>query len=154
MVKITETHNPDEKSNICDNILRALPNWFGNEASIVDYVGKVRSIPFFTAFDNYNPVGFLAVKIHNIYTSEICVTGVLKDYHRQGIGRMLVERCVIFCEDNKNEFLTVKTLDNSAQSKSYDKTRAFYMSMGFRPLEIFPLYWDEENPCLFMAKKI
>ena len=32
------------------------------------------------------------------------------------------------------------------------ETREFYLSMGFAPLEIFPLFWNEENPCLFMAK--
>jgi hypothetical protein len=51
-------------------------------------------------------------------------------------------------------FLTVKTLDESRESKSYEKTRKFYLSVGFLPLEVFPLLWDENNPCLFMAKSI
>jgi hypothetical protein len=52
------------------------------------------------------------------------------------------------------EFLTVKTLDESRASKSYEKTRLFYLSVGFKPLEVFPLLWDKDNPCLFMAKSI
>jgi hypothetical protein len=46
----------------------------------------------------------------------------------------------------------VKTLDESAEYEPYNKTRAFYQKMGFIPLEVFTTFWNEENPCLFMAK--
>ena len=90
--------------------------------------------------------------MHTPYASEICVMGILKQYHRLGIGRKLVETCEAFCHENNTEYLTVKTLDGSRESQSYAKTRQFYMSMGFRPLEVFPLHWDAANPCLFLAK--
>ncbi len=154
MFEIKEIHDPNEKSSICDNILKALPNWFGNMAAIDDYAKQVRTMPFYAAFDQSSPIGFAALKIHNTYTSEICVMGVLKEYHRQGIGRKLIETCEKHCTENQTEFLTVKTLDESRESKSYAKTRLFYFSMGFRPLEVFPLLWDKDNPCLFLAKSI
>lgn len=154
-IEIKEIINADEKSNICDSILRALPNWFGNEPSIVDYVQKVQTMPFYAAYDKGKssmPVGFVAIKLHNAYTSEICVIGILKEYHRHSIGKMLVACCEAYCHENEMEYLTVKTLDTSAGSKSYEKTILFYLSVGFRPLEVFPLFWDEDNPCLFMVK--
>ena len=151
---IKEIHAQDEKSRVCNDILRALPDWFGVEASIVDYTDKVRHMPFYAAFDHGKAIGFVPIKTHNSYTSEICVMGVLKEYHRKGVGRRLIERCEKHCTENKNEFLTVKTLSESSGSKSYEKTRCFYQALGFKPLEVFPLYWDEENPCLFMAKHI
>lgn len=154
MIEIKEIFNPDEKSDICNGILRALPSWFGIESSIVDYVKQVRSMPFYVAFDNNKAVGFVAVKVHNPFTSEVCVMGILKEYHRQGIGRMLIECCEKYCKENKMEFLTVKTLDESRESKSYEKTRLFYQSVGFKPLEVFPLLWDKDNPCLFMVKNV
>ena len=40
------------------------------------------------------------------------------------------------------------------ESKSYKKTRLFYQSVGFKPLEVFPMHWDKDNPCLFMAKSL
>jgi len=52
------------------------------------------------------------------------------------------------------DYLTVKTLDESSQSKSYDKTRLFYLYMGFKPLEVLPFFWDKDNPCLFLVKSI
>ncbi len=152
--KIIEITDPIIKSNICNTVLRALPNWFGIESSIVDYVNQVQTMPFYAAYDHQTPIGFVAIKIHNPYTAEVCVMGIAKEYHRQGIGRSLIAHCEDYCKKGGYEFLTVKTLDESRASKSYEKTRLFYCSMGFRPLEVFPLLWDKDNPCLYMAKYI
>jgi len=154
MIEIKKITAPNEKASICNDILRALPNWFGVESSIVDYVEQVKSMPFYAAFEDNKAMGFVALRIHGVYTSEVCVMGILQDYHRQGIGRQLIEVCETFCKENKMEFLTVKTLDESRESNSYEKTRLFYLSLGFKPLEVFPLFWDENNPCLFMAKHV
>jgi len=45
MFEVKEIINPDEKSAICDAILRALPSWFEIEESIVDYARQVKAIP-------------------------------------------------------------------------------------------------------------
>ena len=154
MIKIMEITDSDTKSGICNCVLRALPEWFGIEASIIDYVKHVEDMPFYAAFDEDKTIGFVALKTHNQYTAEIFLIGVLMEYHKQGIGKMLVHYCEIYCVDNKLEFLTVKTLDESRGCESYKKTRLFYQALGFKPLEVFPLLWDEDNPCLFMAKYI
>ena len=149
-----EVNEKDKKSEICNTILRALPNWFGIESAIVDYVNQVREMPFLSAFVSGEPVGFVAIKEHNQYTAEVCVMGILREHHRQGIGRKLIKWCEEYCITSGKEFLTVKTLDESRASKSYEKTRQFYLAIGFRPLEVFPLHWDKDNPCLFLAKCI
>jgi GNAT superfamily N-acetyltransferase len=154
MITIKTVLNSYEKSSICNTTLRALPSWFGIESSIIDYVGQVKEMPFYAAFDDDKPIAFVAIKVHNPYTAEVCVMGVLKEYHRQGIGKRLIECCDEYCRESKMGFLTVKTLDESRKSKSYEKTRLFYLSVGFKPLEVFPLHWDKDNPCLFMAKSI
>lgn len=145
-------NSSDQKSDICSTILHFLPEWFGIESAITDYTEKVSSMPFWAAFDDELPIGFIALKIHNNYTCEIYVMGILKEYHRQGIGKKLTEWCEAFAMEQGYEYLTVKTLDSSAESGDYEKTREFYAAVGFRPLEVFPLLWDEENPCLFMGK--
>jgi ribosomal protein S18 acetylase RimI-like enzyme len=154
MIKTTEIHNPTEKSKICNSILRALPSWFGVESSIRNYTEQVQSMPFYAAVEGGDSIGFVALKIHNLFTAEICVMGVLTDYHRQKIGQKLLEHCEKYCTANKIEFLTVKTLDESRESNSYKNTRLFYQAMGFKPLEVFPLLWDKDNPCLFMVKSM
>jgi len=70
MFKTKKLSNPDEKAKICNTILRALPDWFGIESSIVNYTEQVQSMPFFAAFDEESVIGFVALKIHNIYTAE------------------------------------------------------------------------------------
>lgn len=152
MYEIKSVTDKDQKSLICESILRALPSWFGIEESIVDYKNTSREMPFYAVYDGNKAIGFVAIKIHNKYTAEIYVMGSLAEYHRKGVGRMLVNICEEFCIESKMEFLTVKTLDQSTESISYEKTRLFYLSMGFRPLEVFKTLWDEANPCLFMAK--
>lgn len=144
----------DKRSEICNDILRSLPDWFGIEESIVDYVNQVKDMPLYAAFSGESPVGFVAIKDHNPYTAEVCVMGILPQYHRQGIGKKLVHWCEEYCAANGKEFLTVKTLDESRADEGYEKTRLFYLSAGFKPLEVFPLLWDESNPCLFLAKHI
>lgn len=152
MFDIKQIDAPEQKAAICNTILRALPSWFGAEASIVDYVEKTQSMPFWAAFDKEKPLGFVALKVHNSYTAEVCVMGILAHYHRNGIGKQLVQCCESFCAGQHIEYLTVKTLDSSVPSDSYAKTRQFYLALGFRPLEVFPLYWDKDNPCLLMVK--
>ena len=144
----------DDRSYICEKILRSLPDWFGIEESLIDYVNQARILPTYAVFDGDIAVGFASIKPHSAYTAEINVMAVLPEYHRKGIGVRLVDCCEQHCHKNKMEFLTVKTLDELAKSEPYDKTRQFYYKMGFKPLEVFPLLWDESNPCLFLVKHI
>jgi len=154
LTEVKKINNSGDKSVICNKILRVLPDWFGVEASIVDYVQQVKELPFIAAYDDDVAIGFVALKPHTQYASEICVMGVLSEYHRRGIGKRLINACEQICRENKTEFLTVKTLAESRESKSYEKTRQFYLSQGFKPIEVFPTVWDEENPCLLMIKAV
>jgi len=151
-VQIQEVFEADEKSRICNAILRALPDWFGIETAIIGYINDTRAMSFYAAYANGAAIGFAAVKNHNPYTSEVYVMGILPEHHNKGIGRALIDFCEAYCADKGSEFLTVKTLDEAREDEGYEKTRLFYLAMGFRPLEVFPLLWDESNPCLFMAK--
>jgi 8-oxo-dGTP diphosphatase len=79
--------------------------------------------------------------------------GIHPDFHRRGIGRSLVAAAEEYALELGVEYIQVKTLDTSHPSLEYARTRTFYESLGFRPLEVFPDLWDEENPCLLMVKK-
>lgn len=142
------------KRTITENVLRALPDWFGIEESIIDYVEKSEGTMFWAAYAAERPVGFLSLLRHNAYTSEIYCMGILQAFHHRGIGTALVQACENYCKAQGTEFLTVKTLDESRPDDGYAKTRQFYLALGFRPIEVFPTLWDEANPCLFMAKSV
>jgi len=153
-MELREITAPETKSALCNQILCALPNWFGIPESIADYTEEVKPQPFYALFDQETPIGFVSLKIHNPHTAEIYVMGILKTHHRQGLGKKIINHCVNFCKEKNIEFLTVKTLDEKNPDVYYAKTRLFYQQMGFKPLEVFPLLWDECNPCLFMVKYI
>ena len=154
MITIKMVEQPDEKSAITRNIMHSLPKWFSPPEDIEKKAEIHRDYPFFAAYDENALVGFVALKIHNEYTADIFVIGVLENYHRRGVGGDLVRAAEKYCVSRGFMFLTVKTLDASAAYEPYEGTRAFYKKAGFVPLEVFPTLWDEENPCLFMAKYI
>lgn len=101
------------KEKICNNILRALPDWFAVEKSIQKYIKDVKKLPIFICKIDNNVVGFAALKIHNTSTAEIHVIGVLPTFHRQSIGSKLIEKIEVYLRNRKIEFLTVKTLSPS-----------------------------------------
>lgn len=154
MIRYRTVDNKDAKTDITLAIMNALPEWFSPPEDIAAKSVTHREYPFFAAYDGERAVGFAVLKIHNPCTADIYNLGVLREYHRMGIGHRLVEMCVRYCRENHHRFLTVKTLDESAVYEPYNSTRAFYFKEGFCPLEVFTSVWDEENPCLFMAKVI
>ncbi|HOB19382.1 MAG TPA: GNAT family N-acetyltransferase [Candidatus Atribacteria bacterium] len=151
---IMEIEDIDVKSRICRHILNSLPEWFGIPEAIDDYTRWVRTMTFYACYAGSEPVGFAALKAHNSKTAELSVMGVLKEHQRKGIGRSLVNQCVRYCIEKEYRFLTVKTLAEDNPDEYYARTRQFYLSMGFTPLEVFTTIWDENNPCLFMVKVI
>jgi GNAT superfamily N-acetyltransferase len=138
----------------CEDILRALPDWFGLEKSIVEYVENMSAYPTVKALKGGEVIGFASVKKHNISAAEIYVMGVLPDYHRQGVGRGMLEVAEIRLRAVGITFLQVKTVDESRASEAYAQTRLFYNQQGFVPLEVFPDLWDENNPCVQMVKAL
>jgi len=142
------------KSAVCEPILRSLPQWFGMEQSNIQYLKDIEVLPTFLAFIDGKAAGFLTVKQHNEYAAEIHIIGVHPELHRKGVGRALIAKAENYLQQQGIEYLQVKTLGSSHPDKNYAKTRAFYLAIGFRPLEEFKELWDEENPCLLMVKSL
>jgi ribosomal protein S18 acetylase RimI-like enzyme len=152
--QIETLNEPEVKSMVCEKILRSLPKWFGIDSAIKDYVRDVQTMPMFIAKDGPEVIGFIALKKHNQSTAEIHVMGILEKYHRQQIGKTLVERAESYLVTEKYEYITVKTLSESRANEEYDRTRRFYLALGFVPLEEFKTLWGEHNPCLFLVKAL
>lgn len=148
---IIET-NPEVKTSFCDYILHELPEWFGIESAIQGYNKGVRENLFITICIGRIPVGFLSIIEHNEFCSEVYVMGILREFHGKGMGKSLIDFTSEYLKRNNKRFLTVKTLSGSHPDTNYKKTRNFYISSGFYPLEEFKTLWDEENPCLFLIK--
>ena len=154
MINIRRIIEKDLITSITLDIMNSLPKWFSPPDDIVRKSVSHRDMPFFAAFDDTKVIGFIALKVHNEYTADMYNLGVLEEYHRQGVCHAILMAVESYCKENGYKFITVKTLDSSSQYEPYKRTRAFYFKNGFYSLEMFPLLWDKENPCLFLAKYI
>ena len=143
---ITRILDPETKSRIARTILEALTDWFGVTESREAYIRDCEDWEFLAAFIDEKPAGFLCLKETGRSTMELAVMGVLKEYHHQGIGKALVEAAKQYAKTLGYEFLQVKTVKMGCY-EDYDRTNMFYLSMGFKELEVFPELWDEANPC-------
>jgi GNAT superfamily N-acetyltransferase len=72
-------------------------------------------------------------------------------WHRRGAGRALVAALEADLIADGVRFLQVKTLGPSSPDPGYERTRQFYASAGFQPLEENAELWFG-NPCLIMIK--
>ena len=88
-MEIREITTPDEKRRIARFILESLPDWFGIPEAREEYIEKSAAQPFFAAFDGESAVGFLCLAETGKDTVELYVMGVLKEYHRRGVGAKL-----------------------------------------------------------------
>lgn len=145
-MKIIKVADDEEKKKITRAILEALPEWFGiveaREEYILDSVGK----DFFCAMEKDKVVGFLYLKQTGKDTVELAVMGVLKEYHRKGIGRALFEYAKESIKESGYSFIQVKTV-KMGMYEDYDCTNRFYISLGFKEFEVLYTLWNENNPC-------
>ena len=144
MVKLINT--AEEKRSIARQVLEALTEWFEVPETREDYIQKSGDWIMVASFDEDVPNGFLCLKETGKDTIELAVMGVLKNYHRQGIGTQLFDAAKQIAVEQGYSFMQVKTVA-MGYYEDYDQTNRFYQSLGFKELEVFPLYWDEANPC-------
>jgi GNAT superfamily N-acetyltransferase len=142
------------QSDLCNAILRSLPDWFGIESAIVQYVQDAETMPTFVASVGGEPAGLLCVNRHFPETAEVHLVAVRAEHHRQGLGRAMIHRVEAWLRADGVELLEVKTLSASSPDLNYARTRKFYKAVGFRPLEEIKTLWDEHNPCLILVKPL
>jgi len=133
---------------ICRDILATIGDWFGLPASNAAYENLAETGPAVVALDAGMPVGLMMLKRHFDTALEISFIGVMRDRHRQGVGRALMHHA------EGRRFLTVKTQGPSAGYEPYERTRRFYQALGYAPLEEFTEIWDAQNPALLMVKAV
>ncbi len=135
-----------EKRKIARRILEALPEWFGIPEARENYIRESADEIMVASFDNDAPNGFLCLKETGRETVELAVMGVLKEYHRKGIGTALFEAAKQIAVEHGYSFLQVKTVQMGRYAE-YDRTNRFYLALGFKEFEVIPTLWDECNPC-------
>ena len=143
---IKQITDEKQKETISRQILESLTEWFEVEESREKYIAESVGQMFFAAMKDEKPVGFLCLKQTGNETVELAVMGVLKEYHRSGIGRQLFEAAKTAAKDSGYSFFQVKTVKMGVY-EDYDRTNRFYLACGFKEFEVIESLWGKENPC-------
>ena len=146
---VLEVEDAQERSRLCESILRDLPDWFGIEEATEAYVRDVAELPTFRIGED----AFLSLKQHMPKAAEVYVMGVRRARHAQGLGTALLGAAEAYLRARDVEYLQVKTLGPSHPDEGYARTRSFYVARGFVPLEELHDLW-EQNPCLMLVKRL
>lgn len=134
-------------------MLRSLPEWFGVESALLEYVQQAQVLPTYAARYDGHTIGICIVKFHTQHAAEISLVAVDPAWHRRGVGRALMETVERDLTQKGVEFVQVKTLGPSYPSGEFDGTRLFYEAIGYRHLEEIHGLWPD-NPCLILIKRL
>jgi ribosomal protein S18 acetylase RimI-like enzyme len=138
----------------CEPVLRSVPEWFGIEEAIIEYLEVVERLPTILCTTSEEAIGFMSVEQHFPRSFELHVLAVRPEWHRHGVGRALLVEAENHVASSGGGFLQVKTLSSKGNCEYYDRTRRWYEAMGFVPQTEFPDLWGEGTPCLQMIKTI
>ena len=152
-MEIKQIADNKEKQKITRMILESLSDWFGIKESRENYIKDSGDCDFIVAYDDEKPVGFICLKPTGKDTVELHVLGVMKQYHRKGIGKRLFEEAKQLAISKGYLFIQVKTV-KMGKYKEYDDTNRFYLSLGFKEFEIIEDLWGKENPCQIYVMSI
>ena len=151
---IKEIKDSIDKARITERILRSLPDWFGIESAIIEYIKESTELDMIGYVEDDEVIGFLTPKATSPYAMSIHLMGIHPNYHHQGIGTKLFKYALDKAKEQGYKYFTVKTLDEKHPDSYYQKTRLFYESLGFQKLETFDTLWGKENPCVLLILQI
>ena len=134
------------KRTIARRILENLHDWFEVEESREQYIRECSDWMFFAIKENDDYAGFLCLKETGRQTVELAVMGVVRAYHRNGLGRALFYEAQKTAANEGYAFMQVKTVKMGVY-EDYDITNRFYLSLGFAEFEVMEELWGKENPC-------
>lgn len=152
-MEIKEVTDCNQKEMIARRVLHDLPEWFGIPDALEHYITESRKKPFLACFDNGHVVGFVVLHEASKDCAEIFVMGVVRAYHRKGIGRQLNAAYEDLARRSGYSYSQVKTVQ-MGHYEEYDATNNFYLAMGYKEFECFPEFWDSWNPCQVYVKHL
>ncbi|SFU08529.1 Acetyltransferase (GNAT) domain-containing protein [Pseudovibrio denitrificans] len=153
-LQLTELTCKTECVKLCDEVLSDLPDWFGPFEVYKDYLEDVKTRPVFVAEIGREKVGLMALTQTSAACVDIHLLAIRSEHHGAGIGRAFVELAKRYAKERGAGFLTVKTLGPSRENAAYAKTRKFYASVGFEPLEEFIDFWGKDVPMLLQCQRV
>jgi GNAT superfamily N-acetyltransferase len=138
----------------CASILAELPEWFGIPESNAGYAELAEREQAWVAEESGEILGLMVLIDHGFSAIDVHLLAVRPHAHGRGVGKALIGQARAVTQGLGKPYLTVKTQGPSAEYEPYQRTRAFYDAVGFKPLEEFTTIWGPENPCLIMIMRM
>ncbi len=144
----------DADLEACAEIVRGLPEYFTPdvpEKLAADWPGCRNWV----SVDGDEVVGLAVVEVRSPLVADILWAAVRKDRRDGGIGTGLVESVVAALADEGTRVVELKTLDERADYKPYEATRAFWRARGFIKIDTIDPYppWPG-SPCAIHVRPI
>ncbi len=132
-------------------IARSLPDYF-NEGGLKSIEQDTKEHVLYGLYIDNKMIGFVTYKEVNDDVIEMSWLAILTEYQGMKYGKSLVKESLNELS-KKYKICKVKTLSNLDGYEPYKKTRAFYIKMGFIPIEIISPYpgWGD-NSCQIYIK--
>ncbi|MFC4651711.1 GNAT family N-acetyltransferase [Lactococcus nasutitermitis] len=145
-MKIERIFDSSEKSRLTAQILRQLPDWFGIEEALTDYISAVSDKMFFAAFDAEKCLGFFAGEIHYERTGEIYLCGILPEFHGNGLGTKLYQKLEKAFFQQNCDTVVVKTLAVNVKMKIMPKHVSFIKKWALQKSLIYQNFGVQKIP--------
>lgn len=148
---VSEARDPDAVRSI----LESLPAWFGDPASITGYVRDAgdEQLTSLMVDDGSIVRGVALLRRHFPESAELHLIAVAPQVHRTGAGTAVLAAAEELLLRDGCRTLTVHTVGPSFPSPGYEKTRHFYTTNGFVPLEEH-VGLDWAGPTVIMMKSL
>ena len=124
----------ERAKTLCLAITTELPEYFGVPEANEHYaIGVTNRINFAAKKDDIY-IALISIDFPYHYNANIYWMAVRPDFHRQGVGKQLIDAACHFAVTQGATTITVETLSPSESEENYLKTYRFYLSVGFKAL--------------------
>jgi N-acetylglutamate synthase-like GNAT family acetyltransferase len=138
----------------CADLIAVLPQWFGIPEANTSYLESMKKYSTWVALNEDKVVGVITLTEQFQSSFEILFLAVHPDYHRKGIGKLLIKQVEEVSQQQGGRWLHVKTLSPSHPDPFYGLTREFYYALGFSSLFESDTIWGAANPAIILVKQI
>ncbi|KTC76960.1 GNAT family N-acetyltransferase [Legionella brunensis] len=129
-----ELASAESAEKLCRKISADLPEYFGLPECNESYAKGVHSCVNFIVTVDSLAVGLLSLSFPYPANCNLYWMGILKNYQRQGLGRLLLQKACTYARQCQAQTMTVETLAPCEADKNYLRTYRFYETTGFHPL--------------------
>ncbi|WP_454785075.1 GNAT family N-acetyltransferase [Legionella sp. WA2024007413] len=119
---------------LCQTITMELPEYFGLPEANEHYAIGVTQRINFAAKRGDNYIALISIDFPYPNNANIYWMAVRRDFHRQGVGKQLINGACHYAVTQGAKTITVETLSPSKSEANYLKTYRFYQSVGFKAL--------------------